>query len=404
MATDAFPETWPGRAKYAFSSPAQVLGAGTYGTVLAAEDVRTGRRVAIKRVSGVFASKGAVTLARREILLNRRFADHARSPVVRMIDAMIDDVDGGSLYLVFERMDKTLADGIRHGRRAPAAAPAPAQALKIAFDLVRCVAELHAAGVVHRDLKPENVLASADCSEIAICDLGMARLVEDGVATDAVEGWTDYVTTRWYRAPEVICRCRGVDSKHADMWAVGCIVAELLIGDPILPGSSEQSQLFRIVDAIGRMDAATSGWYARQAEDERHADVLINRETSGKERLVSRLARRRCSDDAIDLVCRLLDLMPSKRLTASEALRHRAFAGLGSRDPSEAVAACPRDLLRACEDTFPGCSADALDPAELEEAKAILSGDLGVSRPTLGKRRRSGRPTDGRPTMLQRRL
>jgi serine/threonine protein kinase len=263
----------------------------------------------------------------------------------------------------------------------------------VARELIRCVADLHAVGVVHRDLKPSNVLVSMtkrggdhdrevdegeeeqqeqqqqeeeeaisrEIARVTLCDLGMARRLPGVRAGSAVpcqlEGWTDYVTTRWYRAPEVICRCRGGqkdgdgaedDPRRADMWAVGCIVAELLIGSPVLPGKDAETQLEKIAGAIGKMvEKSTKRWYLDHAEDDAGAHCLLDFadaaadpstslattgvvDRASRRLLVSRLRVRRVDEAAIDLIRRLLDYRPDRRPTAAEALRHRAFHSTAS--------------------------------------------------------------------------
>lgn len=404
------PKTWPGQDKYKFADPQnpEVLGMGTYGTVFAAVAVRDGQRVAIKRIEGVFDSKRAVTCARREIRLNTRFAERAlagrgRQPVVRMIEAMLDK-DDESIYLVFERMDKTLA---KLGRLPPD------DAIRIARELIRCTAEMHAARVVHRDLKPQNVLASADGEghQVAICDLGMARMFDDR-STD-FEGWTDYVTSRWYRTPEVMCQCRPpsadmeteanakeeteANAMHADMWSIGCIFAELLYGEPIMKGISEADQLSRIAVALGPMDDATFDWYMRRATDEEKIVPFLCEQGSVTSHIAYRLAKR-CSNihAAINLVCRLLDLMPSRRPTASEALRHPVFDGVSPVVEAVQQADEADDDVKACEPAFPGDDfTEALSQTERNEAMAMLLHDIGISgRKRLQKEteRPSGHP------------
>lgn len=113
------------------------------------------------------------------------------------------------------------------------------------WQLICGVAHLHAAHVLHRDLKPANVLVNADCT-LRICDLGMARRF--GSAPEE-EGLTVYVATRWYRAPEVILSHRYTEA--LDIWSVACILAELLLGRPLFPGSSYVDQIAKIVALQG---------------------------------------------------------------------------------------------------------------------------------------------------------
>jgi serine/threonine protein kinase len=97
------------------------------------------------------------------------------------------------------------------------------------YQILRGLKYVHSANVLHRDLKPSNILVDANC-DLAICDFGLAR----GVSGD-LDGMTEYVVTRWYRAPELLCENPSYDSA-VDMWSVGCIFAELFVRRPLLKG------------------------------------------------------------------------------------------------------------------------------------------------------------------------
>ena len=136
---------------------------------------------------------------------------------------------------------------------------------------------MHTANVYHRDLKPKNILANADC-KLKICDFGLARpSFHDSGPTTVF--WTDYVATRWYRAPEL---CGSFFTKYTpaiDIWSIGCIFAEILNGKPLFPGKNVVHQLEIITDLLGtpapgrdrqgaqRKGEAVPREHAHQAED-----------------------------------------------------------------------------------------------------------------------------------------
>lgn len=119
----------------------------------------------------------------------------------------------------------------------------------IMYQIMKAMKYLHSADVIHRDLKPSNVLINSDC-HLKLCDFGLARSLHQD-QTEPNLALTEEVATRWYRAPEVLLGSQTYD-KSADMWSVGCILAELLIGKPIFPGNSTLNQLERILTYTSR--------------------------------------------------------------------------------------------------------------------------------------------------------
>jgi len=108
---------------------------------------------------------------------------------------------------------------------------------------------MHSAELLHRDLKPSNLLLNSEC-HMKVADFGLARSLAI-TDPDQVPIVTDYVATRWYRAPEILLGSNNY-SKGVDMWSVGCILAELLIGKPFFPGTSTLNQLDRVMEITGR--------------------------------------------------------------------------------------------------------------------------------------------------------
>ena len=126
---------------------------------------------------------------------------------------------------------------------------------------------LHSADVIHRDLKPSNLLLNANC-DLKVCDFGLARSVKTAEPSGTETGFmTEYVATRWYRAPEIMLtfkqytkvrpvvplgRCiKGHVCQAIDVWSVGCILAEMLSGKPLFPGRDYHHQLTLILDVLG---------------------------------------------------------------------------------------------------------------------------------------------------------
>merc|ERR1712176_553400 len=172
---------------------------------------------------------------------------------------------------------------------------------------------IHSAGVIHRDLKPENILVNGSDCNLKICDFGLAR----GVYKEKDKGanLTEYVVTRWYRAPEVMCSARQYDEK-VDVWSVGCIFAELLLRKPLFPGGNHIEQI-KIIFAILGTPAGDSLDWIKTPE----AKQWVQRMPASKGRNLSKIFSM-ASESALDLLTKMLELDPRKRISVHEALKH----------------------------------------------------------------------------------
>jgi len=239
------------------------LGAGAYGMVCAVQDSDDGNVVAIKKCKKIFQSRTLAKRTLREMRLLRQFS-HENIIKLRSILQPSDLRYYTDLYLVFEIMDTDLAQIIRSPQ------PLKEQHTQyFIYQLLRALEYLHSKNIVHRDIKydlfiscqvfylshiflshnrPRNILVNADCT-LKVADFGLARMYnKDG--PESVVAITDYVTTRWYRAPEVIVGWSRYGAA-IDMWAVGCIVAELISRSPLFPGENTMKQLGLIIRIMG---------------------------------------------------------------------------------------------------------------------------------------------------------
>lgn len=105
------------------------------------------------------------------------------------------------------------------------------------WQILKATAFIHSHNIIHRDVKPENMLLSKN-GVLKICDFGFARSTIKGEGKE----FTDYVSTRWYRAPELLVGDRNY-GKTVDVWAIGCIFVELLTGHPLFTGESDYETL-----------------------------------------------------------------------------------------------------------------------------------------------------------------
>ncbi|KAK6125651.1 hypothetical protein DH2020_040600 [Rehmannia glutinosa] len=288
------------------------IGQGSYGVVCSCINKKTNEKVAIKKIMDVFENRVSAIRTLREMTL-LRFIKHEN--IVELKEVMMPNNWRGfkEVYMVYELMDTDLHQLIR--------SPQPLSndhCRFFIFQLLRGLKYLHSANILHRDLKPGNLLVNANC-DLKICDFGLAR-----TGCDNGEIMTEYVVTRWYRAPRYLFP-RDNYGPSVDMWSVGCILAEILGRKPIFQGTSSLHQLKLIVTVLGSQSEADLEFI-----DKPKAKMFV-------QSLLSQgidFCRLYPKADplAIDLLEKLLVFDPSKRITATEALCHPYMSSL--YDPS----------------------------------------------------------------------
>lgn len=185
------------------------------------------------------------------------------------------------------------------------------------YQMLCALKYMHSANVLHRDLKPSNILLNADCS-LKVCDFGLAR----GIA-DSTPELTEYVVTRWYRAPEIMLSCQEY-AKAIDVWSVGCIFAELLGTKPLFPGDDYIHQLRIIVDVLGTpSDDDLSFVKSARA-------LAFMKKQAGKPKVPFSTLFKDANPDALDLLEKMLMFNPQKRITIEQALEHPYMSSLHS--------------------------------------------------------------------------
>ncbi|CAO3687899.1 unnamed protein product [Rhizopus microsporus] len=293
------------------------MGQGAYGVVCAAKDTSTGEQVAIKKVCRIFEKTILAKRALREVKLLKFFNGHENITSVLDMD-IVNLQDFNEIYLVQELMEADLHQIIRSGQPLT-----DAHFQYFVYQICRGLKYIHSANVLHRDLKPGNLLVNADC-ELKICDFGLARGYSDNPDYNA--GFmTEYVATRWYRAPEIMLSFQSY-TKAIDMWSVGCIFAEMLGGRPLFKGRDYVDQLNQILGILGTPDEET----LRRVGSER-AQVYI-RSLPRMPRIPFENLYPRANPLAIDLLNKLLEFDPSKRITVEEALAHPYLSAYHDED------------------------------------------------------------------------
>ncbi|OHT14602.1 Mitogen-activated protein kinase MMK1 [Tritrichomonas foetus] len=306
------------RGRYKFE---RILGHGAYGVVYAALDIQTGRHVAVKRVERVFDSLLDAKRILREVKI-LGILHHENVTTLFDVCATADFVHYDTIIVVVELMDTDLHHIIYSDQKLSVD-----HRRYFVYQILRGLKYVHSTTIIHRDLKPSNLLVNANC-DLKLCDFGLARIENDK------EFMTEYVTTRWYRAPEVLLLF-GHYGPEIDLWSVGCIFAELILRKPLFPGKSTLNQLSVIVERIGsptEEDLAD----LKNLKARKFMMSLPHREMVDWTKLL-----RGGTPQEIDLISRMLTWDPKKRITADEAVEHPYFAKL--HDPFDEPVSFPVD-------------------------------------------------------------
>ncbi|CAI5720521.1 unnamed protein product [Peronospora destructor] len=289
----------------------KVIGRGAYGVVISAENIETNEKVAVKKISKAFEDLVDAKRILREIKLLQHF-DHEN--VITIVDllpppslAQFDDV-----YIIADLMETDL-HRIIYSRQ-----PLTEDHVQyFLYQILRALKYIHSANVLHRDLKPSNLLLNSNC-DLKVCDFGLSRGVtpeEDNMEL------TEYVVTRWYRAPEIMLSSREY-TKAIDIWSTGCIFAELLGRTPLFPGDDYIHQLQIICDKIGTPSEEDLHFVV----SERAKRFMQNQPVRPGMSFAKLFPT--AAPEAIDLLQRMLLFDPAKRISVEEALEHPYLASL----------------------------------------------------------------------------
>ncbi|KAG8342776.1 Protein tyrosine kinase Protein kinase domain [Trypanosoma vivax] len=298
------------------------IGSGSYGSVCSALDENSGERVAIKKIPRVFSDlkEGKRILREMDILTTLRHCN-----LIRLREFIRpENKDAFSdIYIVMDLYDTDLHRIIRSRQNLT-----NEHYQYLMIQAFRGLHYLHTAKVMHRDLKPSNLLVNADCA-LAICDFGLAR-DEQWTPTTAL---TEYVVTRWYRPPELLGMGSYQYTNAVDVWSMGLIFAELMVGKTLLPGPDYIRQLIMIVHLLGTPTMEDMEFLSEEARN------FLLAQPPQTSRPFSEFFPM-ATPEASDLLSKLLVFHPAKRLTAKEVIEHPYFAKF--RDPkAEAVAQEP---------------------------------------------------------------
>lgn len=288
--------------------PIRPVGRGAYGIVCAAVNCDTHEEVAIKKIGNAFDNIIDAKRTLREIKLLRHM-DHENIIAIRDIIRPPRKDAFNDVYIVYELMDTDLHQIIRSDQPLN-----DDHCQYFLYQLLRGLKYVHSANILHRDLKPSNLLLNANC-DLKIADFGLAR------TTSETDFMTEYVVTRWYRAPELLLNCSEYTSA-IDVWSVGCIFGEIMTREPLFPGKDYVHQLRLITELLGSPDDASLG-FLRSGNAKRYVRQLPQYR---KQNFSARFPNM--SPEALDLLEKMLIFDPIKRITVDEALCHPYLSSL----------------------------------------------------------------------------
>uniref|UniRef100_A0A7S0AB19 Mitogen-activated protein kinase n=2 Tax=Pyrodinium bahamense TaxID=73915 RepID=A0A7S0AB19_9DINO len=316
--------------KVKFKVPAHLelikkVGSGAYGTVASFQDPKTGVKMAVKKITNAFHDLIDGKRILREVRLLRSFRHDNIICILDMYPPESPDFD--DIYIVTDLMETDLHRVIYSK-----------QVLNdehhqyFAYQILRGLLYLHSANVVHRDLKPPNILVNKNC-DLKICDFGLAR----GFGSDEDDATlTDYVVTRWYRAPEVVLLASEY-TKAVDVWSVGCILCELIGRKAIFTGRDHLDQIKRILAVIGTPTEEDLEWLPRRSP----ARGFLKKVPPCTKQPWSSIYPK-ATAAGIDAIESMLTFNPRKRVGVAEAIKLPYFETLHMPD-DEPVADTPVD-------------------------------------------------------------
>jgi len=309
----------------------QYIGEGAYGMVVSATNTSTNTRVAIKKISP-FEHQTYCQRTLREIkILNRLkheniidIRDILRPPTIQTLK---------DVYIVQTLMETDLYKLLKTQRLSND------HICYFLYQILRGLKYIHSANVLHRDLKPSNLLLNTTC-DLKICDFGLARVADP--EHDHTGFLTEYVATRWYRAPEIMVNSKGY-SQSIDMWSVGCILAEMISNRPLFPGKHYLDQLNHILAVLGSPTQSD----LQSILNDKARTYLAS--LPYKPKIPFSKLYPGANPLALDLLERMLMFNPLDRITVTEALQHPYLEQY--YDPSdEPVAPIPFSLEMELDD------------------------------------------------------
>ncbi|XP_024926819.2 mitogen-activated protein kinase 3 isoform X2 [Ziziphus jujuba] len=291
-----------------YRPPIMPIGRGAYGIVCSIMNTETNEMVAIKKIANAFDNHMDAKRTLREIKLLRHL-DHENVVAIKDVVPPPLRREFTDVYIATELMDTDLHQIIRSNQSL-----SEEHCQYFLYQILRGLKYIHSANVIHRDLKPSNLLLNANC-DLKICDFGLARPTAEN------EYMTEYVVTRWYRAPELLLNSSDYTAA-IDVWSVGCIFMELMNRKPLFPGKDHVHQMRLLTELLGTPTESDLG-FVRNEDARRYIRQLAPFPCQSLATVFPHIHPL-----AIDLVDKMLTFDPSKRIT-EELLEKVHFTDFG---------------------------------------------------------------------------
>ena len=328
----------------------KVIGAGSYGVVLKAKENFNGKEepCAVKKVSKEIFTD---TILAKRILREIKLLGHFNNDNIVALRNLItpSTKDFKEFFIVMDLMETDLKSVFKSGQKMQ-----NEHVQYFLYQILRALKQIHAAGVIHRDITPANILVNINC-DLKICDFGLAR---DEPKEDD-QFLTDYVTMRWYRAPELVMESKTYTGA-VDVWGVGAIVCEMFGSKPLFPGKDRVNQLDKIIDVIGTPPDAEIKSIGSEAAQRYIKKKSVKKPTDFYAKFPN------ADPLGIQLMVKMLSFHPARRITVETALEHEFLAEL--HDEQDEDVSCVRPFL--FDDTKFNSAAD-VKAAIFEETMAF---------------------------------
>lgn len=302
------------------------LGEGSFADVYKVKSIKDQKIYAEKRLKKRYRSLEEVRNL-TEVSALRLLSRH---PNIITLHSIMYDSQTGHVALIFEQMEMNLYNFILKRKDPESPQFDEFTALLLMYQLTKAISYVHSCGIFHRDIKPENCLINSESLELKLSDFGSVSPIANRTK------FTEYVATRWYRAPECIITT-GAYGPPVDIWAIGCVFYELLTMRPLFPGKHQLDQLNKIHSILGSPSHDYMDKFQSKNENEIQGEVKpkcdlrfvfpIQKQKHPFESLLPNT-----SPEIVDLIKKMITYDPDDRITAADALCHPAFQFLYSLD------------------------------------------------------------------------